>query len=117
MIKRGLSVGDTFSDGGRTYKVERVLENGCYVSKAVSSVDEEAVSDDTASDAEMPEETAPDRQNAEENVPDEESLRSYSKREIQRMKKADLEKLAAEIGVEFTDTESARAEVMKKLGL
>lgn len=117
MVKRGLSVGDIFSDGGRTYKVERVLESGCYVSKAVSSVNAEAVSDDTASDAEKPEEVVPDTQNAEGAVPDAKLPKSYSKREIQRMKKADLEKLAAEIGVEFTDTESARAEVMKKLGL
>lgn len=35
MIKKGLKVGDTFEDGGRTYKVLQVYENGNYSSEIV----------------------------------------------------------------------------------
>ena len=35
MVKKGLKPGDTFVDGGRTYKVLTVYPNGNYVSKEV----------------------------------------------------------------------------------
>lgn len=35
MVSKGLKVGDTFSDGGRTYEILSVYPNGNYVSKAI----------------------------------------------------------------------------------
>lgn len=43
MVKKGLKVGDTFEDGGRIYKVTKVLENGFYESTA--KVDEQLTLD------------------------------------------------------------------------
>lgn len=40
MITRGLKKGERFEDGGRTFIVEEVLENGNYISREVTKEDE-----------------------------------------------------------------------------
>lgn len=118
MVTRGLKAGDLFCDGGRTYKVIRTLANGDYVSEAVSSGNEEAASKDAASDLRSEKEREDTVHDPEDVMQSEVSKqKTYTKRQIQRMTKANLEQLTRELGVEFTGTEAARAEVLKKLGL
>lgn len=38
MVKRGLEVGSVFTDGNRTYMVDKVLPNGSYISHSVPKV-------------------------------------------------------------------------------
>lgn len=40
MITRGLKKGERFEDGGRTFIVEEVLENGNYISREMTKEDE-----------------------------------------------------------------------------
>ena len=37
MIRKDMKVGETFVDGDQTYKVLEVLDNGNYISKAVTA--------------------------------------------------------------------------------
>ncbi|MBO5472670.1 MAG: hypothetical protein J6A08_02610 [Lachnospiraceae bacterium] len=113
MVKRGLKPGELFVDSGRAYQVIRVLANGDYESKAVSSESRGAASVDAAPGQEEDAGSEIPVQDLKREV----SVKSYTKREIQRMTKAKLTQVASEIGVAFTETEKTRAEVLKKLGL
>lgn len=46
MVSKGLKVGDTFTDGDFTYKVEKVDDNGNYVSSLVTTASEGVKADD-----------------------------------------------------------------------
>lgn len=58
MIPKGLKVGDTFVDGGITYKVLAVNDNGTYISKMVpksaENQQENVAIEETAITAEKP---------------------------------------------------------------
>ena len=36
MVKKGLKVGDSFTDGNQTYRVKAILPDGNYISKRVA---------------------------------------------------------------------------------
>lgn len=147
MIKKGFNVGDIFTDGGRRFKVIRVLENGDYISEAVNSDREDdldkAVGSGTADNADEtadsgmvggddPVETAgsdmagnPDKAVG-SGTADKDSGRedadlntgSYTKRQIQRMSKADTYTLAGELGVAVSGTTTEIKEaILRNLGL
>lgn len=56
MVKRGLKVGQTFEDGGFTYKVTKVNQDGSYESKRVVPVEEQS---ETAEETESVEDSEP----------------------------------------------------------
>ena len=162
MIKKGFNVGDIFTDGGRRFKVIRVLENGDYISEAVNSDREDdldkAVGSGTADNADEtadsgmvggddPVETAgtdmagnPDKavdsgtadnpgEMADSGTADDLDKDSgredvnlntgrYTKRQIQRMSKADTYTLAGELGIVVSGTTTEIKEaILRNLGL
>lgn len=177
MVRKGLNIGDTFSDDGRLFRVTQVLGNGDYISEAVTEkqdssrqsvnpVDpgnrndsravtdpdnaedskketvpgsddssggfgsDEAVDDpDTTENQDDPEkETVSDSgdslDNQENNgTADDGSLGDlnagrYTKRQIQRMSKADTIALAGELGIEISaKTAEIKEAILRNLGL
>ena len=121
MIKKGFSVGDIFTDGGRRFKVIRVLENGDYISEAVNSGtagDLDKVADsgmagdlDKAADSDKADDDT-GREDADLNAG------RYTKRQIQRMNKVDTFALAGELGIVVSGTTTEIKEaILKDLGL
>ncbi len=131
MIKKGFSVGDIFTDGGRRFKVIRVLENGDYISEAVNfdmvsdelgemansgtADDDPDETTDSGTVDDDPGETADDatgREDADLNAG------RYTKRQIQRMNKVDTFALAGELGIVVSGTTTEIKEaILKDLGL
>ena len=94
MIKPDLKVGDTFTDGNRTYKVVAVVSKGLYISKVVTG--------DEKIEAQKVETT---------------EEKTYTKTEINRMSTEALKELAQTMDIEAgTGTEMKKA-IIKKLGL
>lgn len=98
MISPTLKVGDKFTDGNRTFEVLSVVGNGVYISKCVATdVKPEYVIEEPK--AEIKEEKA------------------YTKTEIMRMPKSDLEELCKANGLEIGTTSEMKKILLEKLGL
>ena len=109
MVSKGLKPGDIFTDHGRKYKVLSVNSDGTYVS---SYVGEEETVTNTEEASEQNEES--------EEVTDqnEESLeKKYTKTQIRRMKKEELDLLCAEYGIDVEETDAKREALIEKLGV
>lgn len=46
MVVKGMKVGDTFKDGVSNYVVEKVLPDGTYISKRITGLVEEKVTEE-----------------------------------------------------------------------
>ena len=109
MISKGLKAGDIFTDHGRKYKVLSVNSDGTYVSSYIG--EEEKVTKYI--------------ENSEQNVESEESTdqneesqeKKYTKTQIRRMKKEELDLLCEEYGIDAEETDAKREALIEKLGV
>ena len=109
MISKGLKAGDIFTDHGRKYKVLSVNSDGTYVSSYIGEEEKVTKYIETS------------EQNVEsEEVTDqnEESLeKKYTKTQIRRMKKEELDLLCEEYGIDAEETDAKREALIDKLGV
>jgi Lhr-like helicase len=109
MISKGLKAGDIFTDHGRKYKVLSVNSDGTYVSSYIG--EEEKVT----KYIETSEQNVESEESADQN---EESLeKKYTKTQIRRMKKEELDLLCTEYGIDVEETDAKREALIEKLGV
>jgi Lhr-like helicase len=109
MISKGLKAGDIFTDHGRKYKVLSVNSDGTYVSSYIG--EEEKVT----KYIETSEQNVESEESTDQN---EESLeKKYTKTQIRRMKKEELDLLCAEYGIDVEETDAKREALIEKLGV
>ena len=109
MISKGLKAGDIFTDHGRKYKVLSVNSDGTYVSSYVGK-EEKVTNNEEASEQNEESEEVTDQ--------NEESLeKKYTKTQIRRMKKEELDLLCAEYGIDVEETDAKREALIEKLGV
>lgn len=109
MISKGLKAGDIFTDHGRKYKVLSVNSDGTYVSSYIG--EEEKVT----KYIETSEQNVESEESTDQN---EESLeKKYTKTQIRRMKKEELDLLCDEYGIDVEETDAKREALIEKLGV
>lgn len=109
MISKGLKAGDIFTDHGRKYKVLSVNSDGTYVSSYVGK-EEKLTNNEEASEQNEESEEVTDQ--------NEESLeKKYTKTQIKRMKKDELDRLCDEYGIDAEETDAKREALIEKLGV
>ena len=109
MISKGLKAGDIFTDNGRKYKVLSVNPDGTYVSSYIGK-EEKLTNNEEASEQNEESEEVTDQ--------NEESLeKKYTKTQIRRMKKEELDLLCAEYGIDVEETDAKREALIEKLGV
>lgn len=109
MISKGLKAGDIFTDHGRKYKVLSVNSDGTYVSSYIGE-EEKVTNNEEASEQNEESEEVTDQ--------NEESLeKKYTKTQIRRMKKEELDLLCAEYGIDVEETDAKREALIEKLGV
>lgn len=109
MISKGLKAGDIFTDHGRKYKVLSVNSDGTYVSSYIGK-EEKVTNTEEASEQNEESEEVTDQ--------NEESLeKKYTKTQIRRMKKEELDLLCAEYGIDAEETDAKREALIEKLGV
>ena len=109
MISKGLKAGDIFTDHGRKYKVLSVNSDGTYVSSYIGE-EEKVTNTEEASEQNVESEESTDQ--------NEESLeKKYTKTQIRRMKKEELDLLCAEYGIDVEETDAKREALIEKLGV
>lgn len=109
MISKGLKAGDIFTDHGRKYKVLSVNSDGTYVSSYIG--EEEKVT----KYIETSEQNVESEESTDQN---EESLeKKYTKTQIRRMKKEELDLLCTEYGIDVEETDAKREALIEKLGV
>ena len=107
MISKGLKAGDIFTDHGRKYKVLSVNSDGTYVSSYIGK-EEKVTNTEEASEQNEESEEVTDQ--------NEESLeKKYTKTQIRRMKKEELDLLCAEYGIDVEETDAKREALIEKL--
>lgn len=109
MISKGLKAGDIFTDNGRKYKVLSVNSDGTYVSSYIGE-EEKVTNTEEASEQNEESEEVTDQ--------NEESLeKKYTKTQIRRMKKEELDLLCTEYGIDVEETDAKREALIEKLGV
>ena len=109
MVSKGLKPGDIFTDHGRKYKVLSVNSDGTYVSSYIGK-EEKVTNNEEASEQNEESEEVTDQ--------NEESLeKKYTKTQIRRMKKEELDLLCAEYGIDAEETDAKREALIEKLGV
>ena len=109
MVSKGLKPGDIFTDHGRKYKVLSVNSDGTYVSSYIGE-EEKLTNNEEASEQNEESEEVTDQ--------NEESLeKKYTKTQIRRMKKEELDLLCAEYGIDVEETDAKREALIEKLGV
>ena len=109
MISKGLKAGDIFTDHGRKYKVLSVNSDGTYVSSYIGK-EEKVTNTEEASEQNEESEEVTDQ--------NEESLeKKYTKTQIRRMKKEELDLLCTKYGIDVEETDAKREALIEKLGV
>ena len=109
MVSKGLKPGDIFTDHGRKYKVLSVNSDGTYVSSYIGEEEKVTKYIETSEQNEESEEVTDQN---------EESLeKKYTKTQIRRMKKEELDLLCAEYGIDAEETDAKREALIEKLGV
>ena len=109
MVSKGLKPGDIFTDHGRKYKVLSVNSDGTYVSSYIGE-EEKVTKHIKTSEQNVESEESTDQ--------NEESLeKKYTKTQIRRMKKEELDLLCAEYGIDVEETDAKREALIEKLGV
>ena len=109
MVSKGLKPGDIFTDHGRKYKVLSVNSDGTYVSSYVGKKEKVTNTEEASEQNEESEEVTDQN---------EESLeKKYTKTQIRRMKKEELDLLCEEYGIDAEETDAKREALIEKLGV
>ena len=109
MISKGLKAGDIFTDNGRKYKVLSVNPDGTYVSSYIG--EEEKVTKHIKTSEQNVESEESTDQN------EESQEKKYTKTQIRRMKKEELDLLCTEYGIDVEETDAKREALIEKLGV
>ena len=109
MISKGLKAGDIFTDNGRKYKVLSVNPDGTYVSSYIG--EEEKVTKHIKTSEQNVESEESTDQN------EESQEKKYTKTQIRRMKKEELDLLCEEYGIDAEETDAKREALIEKLGV
>ena len=109
MISKGLKAGDIFTDYGRKYKVLSVNSDGTYVSSYIG--EEEKVTKHIKTSEQNVESEDSTDQNKESQE------KKYTKTQIRRMKKEELDLLCEEYGIDAEETDAKREALIEKLGV
>ena len=109
MISKGLKAGDIFTDHGRKYKVLSVNSDGTYVSSYIG--EEEKVTKHIKTSEQNVESEESTDQN------EESQEKKYTKTQIRRMKKEELDLLCEEYGIDVEETDAKREALIEKLGV
>ena len=109
MISKGLKAGDIFTDHGRKYKVLSVNSDGTYVSSYIGEEEKVTKYIETSEQNEESEESTDQNEESQE--------KKYTKTQIRRMKKEELDLLCEEYGIDAEETDAKREALIEKLGV
>ena len=109
MISKGLKAGDIFTDHGRKYKVLSVNSDGTYVSSYIGEEEKVKKYIETSEQNVESEESTDQNEESQE--------KKYTKTQIRRMKKEELDLLCAEYGIDVEETDAKREALIEKLGV
>ena len=109
MISKGLKAGDIFTDNGRKYKVLSVNPDGTYVSSYIGE-EEKVTKHIKTSEQNVESEDSTDQN-------EESQEKKYTKTQIKRMKKDELDRLCDEYGIDAEETDAKREALINKLGV
>ena len=109
MISKGLKAGDIFTDNGRKYKVLSVNPDGTYVSSYIGEEEKVTKYIKTSEQNVESEESTDQNEESQE--------KKYTKTQIRRMKKEELDLLCAEYGIDAEETDAKREALIEKLGV
>ena len=109
MVSKGLKPGDIFTDHGRKYKVLSVNSDGTYVSSYISEEEKVTKYIETSEQNVESEESTDQNEESQE--------KKYTKTQIRRMKKEELDLLCEEYGIDAEETDAKREALIEKLGV
>ena len=109
MISKGLKAGDIFTDHGRKYKVLSVNSDGTYVSSYIGKEEKLTNNEEASEQNEESEEVTDQNEESQE--------KKYTKTQIRRMKKEELDLLCEEYGIDAEETDAKREALIEKLGV
>ena len=109
MISKGLKAGDIFTDNGRKYKVLSVNPDGTYVSSYIGEEEKVTKYIETSEQNVESEESTDQNEESQE--------KKYTKTQIRRMKKEELDLLCEEYGIDVEETDAKREALIEKLGV
>ena len=109
MISKGLKAGDIFTDHGRKYKVLSVNSDGTYVSSYIGKEEKLTNNEEASEQNEESEESTDQNEESQE--------KKYTKTQIRRMKKEELDLLCEEYGIDAEETDAKREALIEKLGV
>ena len=109
MISKGLKAGDIFTDNGRKYKVLSVNSDGTYVSSYIGEEEKVTKYIETSEQNVESEESTDQNEESQE--------KKYTKTQIRRMKKEELDLLCEEYGIDAEETDAKREALIEKLGV
>lgn len=109
MISKGLKAGDIFTDHGRKYKVLSVNSDGTYVSSYIGEEEKVTKYIETSEQNVESEESTDQNEESQE--------KKYTKTQIKRMKKDELDLLCEEYGIDAEETDAKREALIEKLGV
>lgn len=109
MVSKGLKAGDIFTDHGRKYKVLSVNSDGTYVSSYIGEEEKVTKYIETSEQNVESEESTDQNEESQE--------KKYTKTQIRRMKKEELDLLCAEYGIDVEETDAKREALIEKLGV
>ncbi|MCI6441557.1 MAG: hypothetical protein MR856_01160 [Spirochaetia bacterium] len=109
MISKGLKAGDIFTDHGRKYKVLSVNSDGTYVSSYIGEEEKVTKYIETSEQNVESEESTDQNEESQE--------KKYTKTQIRRMKKEELDLLCEEYGIDAEETDAKREALIEKLGV
>ena len=109
MISKALKAGDIFTDHGRKYKVLSVNSDGTYVSSYIGEEEKVTKYIETSEQNVESEESTDQNEESQE--------KKYTKTQIRRMKKEELDLLCAEYGIDVEETDAKREALIEKLGV
>ena len=109
MISKGLKAGDIFTDHGRKYKVLSVNPDGTYVSSYIGEEEKVTKYIETSEQNVESEESTDQNEESQE--------KKYTKTQIRRMKKEELDLLCEEYGIDAEETDAKREALIEKLGV
>ena len=109
MVSKGLKHGDIFTDHGRKYKVLSVNSDGTYVSSYIGEEEKVTKYIETSEQNVESEESTDQNEESQE--------KKYTKTQIRRMKKEELDLLCEEYGIDAEETDAKREALIEKLGV